>query len=298
MSRSIRCRKSRTRLLLHHVPHVPRLRAVRPAPLPTDGRAVLLRRRPGAVRLRRAALLVLRRAPDRRRRRPLRRADVLLPARAALPLVRAAAADAVRVERRRLLVRRQLRSGLLRGPPALRRRQRRLRAGRLHAAGDRRGGRAARVPRRILAGGGPGWRARAGLARIPWRVSGPCVARAGRVQVGAARDRVPGGRPRTARVVMRERHGFRHREWERGTTGWHGGRPARARRPARRLARRPPPGTRAGRAPAAGTQPPGRRRTADLPRTAAGCAAPAAGARTRRRRPAPAAAAHGNQFHR
>ena len=88
--------KGRTRILLHHGPARSRLRAVRPAPVPPDGRAVLLRRRSGAVRVRRATLLVLRRASDRRRRRPLRRADVLLPARAALPLVRAAAADAVR----------------------------------------------------------------------------------------------------------------------------------------------------------------------------------------------------------
>ena len=130
------------------VPHVPRLRAVRPAPVPADGRAVLLRRRSGPVRVRRAALLVLRRASDRRRGRPLRLADVLLPARAALPLVRAAAADAVRAQGRRVLVRRQLRSGLLQRAPALRRDQRRLRAGRLHAAGRRRARRAARVPRR------------------------------------------------------------------------------------------------------------------------------------------------------
>src|SRR3954468_17879055 len=88
--------KGRTRLLLHHRAAFPRLRAVRPAPVPPDGRPVLLRRRPGSVRLRGATLLVLRRAPDRGRRRPLRRTDLLLPAGAALSLVRAAAADAVR----------------------------------------------------------------------------------------------------------------------------------------------------------------------------------------------------------
>src|SRR6266496_71396 len=89
--------KGRTRLLLHHRPAFPRLRTVRPAPVPPDGRAVLLRWRSSSVRLRRAALLVLRGAPDSRRRCPLRRTDVLLPARAALSLVRAAAADAVRI---------------------------------------------------------------------------------------------------------------------------------------------------------------------------------------------------------
>src|ERR1043166_4460421 len=90
--------EGRPRVLLHHGSAFPRLRAVGPAPLSPDGRAVLLRRRPRALRLRRATLLVLRRASDRGRGGPLRRADVLLPARAALPLVRAAAADAVRDE--------------------------------------------------------------------------------------------------------------------------------------------------------------------------------------------------------
>ena len=130
--------ESRTRLLLHHGSARSRLRAVRPAPVPSDGRAVLLRRRSRPVRVRGAAVLVLRRASRRGRGRALRHADVLLPARAALPLVRAAAADAVRAQGRRVLVRRQLRSGLLQRATALRRDQRRLRAGRLHAAGRRR----------------------------------------------------------------------------------------------------------------------------------------------------------------
>ena len=123
---------------------------------------------------------------------------LLLPARAALPLVRAAAADAVRAQRRRVLVRRQLRSGLLQRAPALRRDQRCLRAGRLHAAGRRRSGRAACVPRRDRRGR-PGLR-RARRRRRARRVGGRLrraaapAGRAGRRRVSAwavARRAVP-----------------------------------------------------------------------------------------------------------
>ncbi len=120
--------EGRPRFLLHQRPPLPRLPAVGSSALSPGGRAVLLRRRPGAVRLRRAALLVLWGAPGRRRRRALRPLDVLLSARAALPLVRPAAAGPVRAQRGRLLVRRRVRTELLRRAATLRHRERRLHA--------------------------------------------------------------------------------------------------------------------------------------------------------------------------
>ena len=94
------------------------------------------------------------------------------------------------MQRRRLLVRRQLRSRLLQRAPALRRDQRCLRAGRLHAAGGRRRGRAARVPRRDRRGGSGH-----GRARRRRRARGV----GGRLRRGAAAAGRPGRRRRRHR---------------------------------------------------------------------------------------------------
>ncbi len=140
----------RPRVLRHRRSPFSRLSAVRSAALSAGERSVLLRGRSDAVRLRRAEVLVLRAAPDHRPGRAIWRADLLLHPWAALPLVCAAAAGAVRDARWRLLVRRRLRPGLLQRSATVRGDQRLLYASGLRAAGHRRAHRAARFPRRNL----------------------------------------------------------------------------------------------------------------------------------------------------
>ena len=178
-------------------------------------------------------------------------------------------------------------------PTALRRRQRRLRAAGLRTAGDRRGDRAADLPRRIPRRGRAGVALRAGLAResrLARAGTGPRVARAGTgprmARPRTARDghaRAPRGVPprgATSRVGARARPRLARRPA--GT---------RTGRPARRLARRPS-GTRAGRA---------TWRLAPRPRSG-GARRPARErrrlARRRWRSARTRGGGHGNQFHR
>ena len=72
MSQAPAAPEGRPRVLLHRRSPLPRLSAVRPAALSAGRRAVLLRRRSLAVRLRGAALLLLRRAPGCGRERAAR----------------------------------------------------------------------------------------------------------------------------------------------------------------------------------------------------------------------------------